>query len=169
MGGALGCLAARDFWPYRGRERMRRQQLKVQISLPHCSLHERPCLCNAEDVLNGRAQAVNHLVITAGVSQPRHVIKPSSGPSDGWSLNHRRAGLSHGGFPWIMESARPYAKVRQQAGNHVSYHRFLKNSSRVKGLALSQAGTTPVVSQGLQTTEQLRLEGTSGGHLAGDP
>lgn len=49
---------------------VRRWQLKVQTSLPHCSLHEWPCLCNTEDVLNGRAQAVNHHIITAGVSQP---------------------------------------------------------------------------------------------------
>lgn len=35
-------------------------QLKVQISLPYCSLREWPCLCNTEDVLNGSESSCNH-------------------------------------------------------------------------------------------------------------
>lgn len=172
---------------------VRRWQLKVQISLPHCSLCEWPCLCNTEDVLNGRAQAVNHFIITAGVSLPQCIIKPSFGSSNHLSLNHLRTGFSwrrlawsvsrasrmrshhfthdwggparmvlaalpygrwqHGGFPQIMWSLGPPTKVRQQIVNHVSYHCFLKNSSWVKGLALSRARTTSVASQGLQITE----------------
>lgn len=73
---------------------VRRWQLKVQISLPPCSLREWPCLCNTEDVLNGRAQAVNHLIITAGVSQPQCTIKPSFGSSNHLSLTHHCTGFS---------------------------------------------------------------------------
>lgn len=73
---------------------LRRWQLKVQTSFPHCSLCEWHCLCNTEDVLNGRAQAVNHHIITAGVSQPQCIIKPSFGSSNHLSLTHRH----HTGF-----------------------------------------------------------------------
>lgn len=172
---------------------VRRRQLKVQISLPHCSPCEWPCLCNTEDVLNGRAQAVNHLIITARVSQPQHIIRPSFGSSSHLRLNHCGTGLSwrrlawsvsrakrmcshrstcdpgglprlaivaplyrpwqHTGFLRIGASVGPYTKVRQQIVNHVSYHCFLKNSSRVKGLALSWPRTMSVVSQGPQITE----------------
>lgn len=69
-------------------------QLKVQISLPPCSLHEWSHLCNTEDVLNGRVPAVNHLIITAGESQPPCIIKPCFGSSNHSSLNHHHACLS---------------------------------------------------------------------------
>lgn len=84
---------------------VRRRQLKVQISLPHCSLCERLCLCNTEDVLNGRAQAVNHLIITAGVSLPQRIIRPSFGSSNHLSLNYCGTGFSRRRLAWSVSRA----------------------------------------------------------------
>lgn len=85
---------------------VRRWQLKVQTSLPHCSLCEWPCLCNTEDVLNGRAQAVNHHIITPGVSQPQCIIKPSFGSSNHLSLtHHHHTGFSQRRLAWSESRA----------------------------------------------------------------